>query len=175
MTIAFNVLVVRRRAAIAWLIAGNLGVVSGLLALREAPSDPREIAATHGGGAAVIARVGAGWSDREHHSGHVWAWCSGRGRLLLEAWPPGRRSIDLVFAIRSLDARTVTVSDRGRVLWQGRAGRELEVHSAHVAFEAGKAELDFSTDRPPLREEAALGGRQLAFAIYDLRIAVPGP
>jgi hypothetical protein len=175
LTIAFNVLAVRRKAAFTWLIAGNLGVVAGLLALREPPNDPREIAAASGGGSSVIARVGDGWFDREHRAGHVWAWSSGRGKLLLEAWPPSRRPIQLVFGIRSLDARTVTVREHGRVAWQGVAGRDPATHSALVTLEAGKAELDFSTDRPPLREDPALGGRPLAFAIYDLRIAPPGP
>src|SRR5262249_23084653 len=49
LNLAFNLVVHRTRAALAWLIAGNLTVFAGLLALRDVPRDPREAAAFRAG------------------------------------------------------------------------------------------------------------------------------
>jgi len=173
LTIAFNVLVVRRKSALAWLLAGNLGVAAGLFILSTPHTDPREIAAARQRGSSIIVRVGDGWAGREHRLSHVWSWCSGHGRLSIEAWPRDRRPLELTFGLHSLDERNVSIRDRGRLVWRGKVGPDLVFHTLPVTLDSGRAELDFSSDRPPQHESPALGGRLLAFEIYDLRIAVP--
>jgi hypothetical protein len=46
LNLAFNVLVHRARAPLWWLLAGNLTVAAGLLALEDVPRDPTEISVT---------------------------------------------------------------------------------------------------------------------------------
>ncbi len=45
LSLAFNVLAVRRRAAVLWLVVGNLTVVNGVLTLWVVPNHPRELTA----------------------------------------------------------------------------------------------------------------------------------
>ncbi|MEO5959625.1 MAG: hypothetical protein ABIZ49_03825, partial [Opitutaceae bacterium] len=72
--LAFAVQTVRRRESAAWLIAGNLSVFAGVLALWSVPRPVDEFAAGRSGGGSYVARLGEGWSGTERNARDVWAW-----------------------------------------------------------------------------------------------------
>lgn len=172
MGLAFAVLASRRRAA-GWLIAGNLGILAGVLALRYVPFDNREIAAARRGGEAVQLRVDGGWAFTEQHRWHIWSWSNGPAHLQLRAWPAGLSRCRLDFFLRSLGNRTVTIREDGRVLWSGTVGRDRRPVSLQVRINEGSAKLDFGTDRPAVTDPGPPHKRRLAFALYDPRIELP--
>ena len=174
LTLAFNVLVHRTRAPVVWLFAGNLAVFSGLLALRDVPRDPRELAAAHSQGVAAIARLGDGWFGREHTFKHEWFWASARGTLALESWPKARASaVELELKLRSLPPRRVTIRQNGREISHADIdANKMMSWSVPLRVTDGHATLEFSTDTPGVRENTNAGARTLAFALYDPRLVV---
>lgn len=171
LTVAFNVLAARNGAAWRWLVAGNLGVLAGVLTWLHVPSQPDEFtagrSADHGG---YVVRLAGGWHGREAAGSRVWAWSERSGRLEIRLRAAAERPAPLAatLGLRALTPRVVTISQDGRELWRGEAGGELrriEVRGINAA--AGRATLDFSTDEPPGRSPG--DGRDLGFAVYDLR------
>ncbi|MSU65749.1 MAG: hypothetical protein EXS38_06545 [Opitutus sp.] len=175
MTLAFNVLAHRRRAPLAWLLLGNLTVFAGFVALRDPPAHPRQMAALNSGGVAGIAEFGEGWYGRERHGRHTWFWTARRGTIGLETWPKSPTTIELQFRLRALAPGTVVIRQAGRELTRITAGTALSDHALKVRVEDGRAEIEFATDLPPTRENANPDARQLAFALYDPRIALSEP
>ncbi|MBI4626068.1 MAG: hypothetical protein HY736_22960 [Verrucomicrobia bacterium] len=175
LNLAFNVFVVRTRAPLAWLLAGNLTVGAGLLALRDIPADPRELAAVRSGDVAAILQLGDGWHGVERRRGQRWAWCSGRGQLSFATWSGQPRSFRLDFALRSLTPRTVVLRQAGHELWRAGVGTSTTRHSVIVPLTAGRTTVEFASDTPPVRESAVPGARDLAFALYMPRLTVPEP
>lgn len=176
--LAFNVLVHRTRAPLAWLLLGNLSLFSGLLAVRDVPHPANELAAQRLGGSVAIVRFGDNWFGRESAGGHVWLWTGRTGTLLIETHPPTSTPAPLrfEFALRSLVPRTVVVRSAGRELARIETGPELSRHT--LALPAGTAlplRLEFETDTPPVPESSAPGARPLAFALYDPRLALAEP
>jgi hypothetical protein len=172
LTLAFNLLAVRRRASWGWLLAGNLGVCAGLLALDRVPFDNGEIAAFRADGTAGLVREGPGWYGAEHDGHRLWAWSAGRSALEFETWPHGSRTLDLEFSLRSLAPRLVTIRQQGREIWHGAVGAQRTPARIAVAVQAGRAEIDFSTPAPGTAESADPGARTLAFALYDPKVTL---
>jgi DNA-binding IclR family transcriptional regulator len=77
--------------------------------------------------------------------------------------------------LRSLDTRTVTIRDHGHAIWRGLVDSHLTSVALPVRLDSGRAVLECSTDAAPVAEGAAAGGRQLGFAVYDLRLAAAKP
>lgn len=178
LTLAFNVLVHRSRAALAWLLIGNLTIFAGFVALRDVPSDSRELASAgsfSGSGTACIARVGDGWFGREDHGRHHWAWCSGRGTLTLEAWPRATAPVQLNFSLRSVNPRAVIIRQDGREVWRASVTSTLSHHTVPLHIERGRATVEFTSDLPPVKEGPNPDARELAFALYDLSLTIPKP
>jgi hypothetical protein len=173
LTLAFNVLAVRTRAGVAWLVIGNLTVFSGLLMLRDVHHDIHELAAARTGGVAVVARTDDGWYGVERSSRHTWAWSRGRGEIFFETWPRENRDLRIDFSLRSLRPVTVTVVQGAAVRWQGSVGPALTPATAVVAVGPGAPPLRVFTDDAPAAEAPAAGARTLAFSIYDLRPSLP--
>ncbi len=175
LTLAFNIRVQRVRAPLWWLFAGNLSVAAGLLAMKDVPGDPNELAATRARGTACVATLRDGWYGREHLSSHTWAWCRGRGTVSIEAWPKGAQALRLEFSARSLAPRTVIVRQAGQEIWRGHVGVERTPRqSVAVQLAGGRATLEFDTDTPAVPEGPGAGARSLAFALYDAHLIVPG-
>ena len=64
----------------------------------------------------------------------------------------------------------------GREVWRAEIGPDLKRHTAMLA--AGTAAittLEFSTPTAAVPQSAAPGARELTFALYDLRLALPEP
>jgi hypothetical protein len=174
LTLAFNVVVVRTRASVIWLIAGNLSIAAGLVALRDAPHDRTELGASRVGGTAAVARTGEGWYGREADRRHVWYWARERGAVALETWPRVDATVPLEFSLRSVAARTVLLEQDGVEVWRGQIGSARTTHRVTLHVRGGRASLVFRTPEPPVREADSPAARELGFALYDLRLALPG-
>lgn len=173
LTLAFNIVAHRTRASLVWLIAGNLGIAAGLLALRDVPADAHEIAAARRGEVACIADLGDGWYGPEETTRHHWLWARDHGTLQLEAWPKKTATLRLEFALRSLAPRTVVLREDGREIWHAEVGPARTEHAVDILVTGGHASLEFATDAPPVKENATEIGRELGFALYDFQLAVP--
>ncbi len=168
LTLAFNRLAPRTRGGLALLLAGNLG----LLALPDLlDSDvPTEQVLFAGG---VGAHDGEGWFSSEHAGRDTWRWATGPATITLGN-PNGRpRTVSLDFALRSVTARTVTVTVVGappiRVALS--PDRRVPVHLGPLELPPGRTDLVFTTDAPPWIEPG-VGGRRLTFALYGFYTAV---
>lgn len=175
LTLAFNLLVHRLRAPLAWLLIGNLTVFAGFVALRDVPADSTELAAHRSSGIACLARTGQGWSGREESRSHHWSWCSGRGTLNLEVWPRTSTQVQLDFALRAVTPRTVIIRSEGREIGRASVGTTLSRHTVPLRIAHDRATIEFSSDTPPQREGPNPDARDLSFALYDLRLTLPKP
>ena len=176
MTLAFNVLAARNRSSLAWLLAGNLAVGSGLLALKDVPRDPTELSAVRARGTACVARLGDGWYGREHDRDHVWFWSRGASTLALEAWPKDPATLRLEFAARAVSPSSLVIRQNGREIWRGQVSVDLSARqSVPISLANGRGTLELAADIPPIRESAAPDARLLAFALYDPRLSVAKP
>jgi hypothetical protein len=176
LNLAFNVLVHRTRASLWWLLAGNLTVAAGLLALEDVPRDPTEIAATRAHGIGCVARLGDGWYGVERGSGATWAWSRGRSSVTLEAWPGRAAAARLEFRVRSLAPRVLIARQNGREIWRASAGADFTPRqSVPLRLEGGRGTIEFETDAPGVPEGPGAGGRLLSFALYDSRLVIEPP
>ena len=172
LSLAFAVQAVRRRAGLAWLLAGNLAVFSGVLALWNVPTTPRELAAGRAGGGAYLVELGDGWFGTERNRSHAWAWSAGHGGLELKFRVPGREeAVRVSLALRSLAPRPLEIRQEGHVVWHGEVGpkpQPIEFSVKRSATDATK--LEFVASGEPVRESADADARTLSFAVYDLRL-----
>jgi hypothetical protein len=175
LTVAFNVLAVRRRLALPWLVAANLPVCAGLLALLDVPRDPHKLATARVGHEAILVQTDAAWFELEHSPRHTWAWTRQGGAMNFQAWPAASCSVRVTFGVRSLDARTVVIRDRGRLVWRGAVNSRVTEVTLPVRLDSGRALLEFATDTAPVSEGAAAGGRSLGFAVYDVQLGALPP
>jgi len=171
LSLAFAVRAVRLRAGLVWLLAGNLTVFSGVLALWHVPTAPRELAAGRAGGDAYLVQLGDGWFGTERQRSHVWAWSAGRAGLELKLWAPGRAAMRVSLGLRSLARRPLEIRQEGRVIWRGEVGPKLQqIHFSMKRSATDTTQLEFVASGEPVRESAGAGARPLSFAVYDVRI-----
>lgn len=175
LTLAFNVLAHRTRAAVTWLILGNLGVAAGFIVLRDFPVNTRELFAGRSGGAATVVQIDKGWFGAERTSKHVWSWSSGRSQLTVETWSESAVTAQFDFALRGLNPRTVIIKQGNVEIWRGPVGEKTTRHSVTLRLAPGRTSLEFSSDTPAVREGTDALARNLAFALYDPRVTVPTP
>ena len=173
--LAFNVLAHRARASLVWLLAGNLTVFSGLLALGSLPHDSRELAAARADDTACVARLGAGWYVVERSLRHTWAWSDTASRVEFTTWSRRDQAVQVEFSIRSLVPRTVAIRNDHGELWRGPVGPTKTSVTVKTLLTAGQGRLEFSTPEPAVMESPERGGRSLAFALYDARLILPEP
>jgi hypothetical protein len=168
--LAFNVLAVRRAAGV-WLIAGNLTVFSGVLALWAVPRDPHELATGSFSGGAFVAQTDERWYPAEHQAAQTWVWCGREGGLQLTTWPHRDGPVGLGVAVRVISARPLEIRQDGRLLWRGEIGERRQwIPLTGVTLAQGVARLELSSPAAPVSEGAAPGARTLGFAVYDLRV-----
>jgi hypothetical protein len=173
MTLAFNVLAIRKRAAAAWLIAGNLAVLNGYLVMRDVPHDTRELAAGHAGAAAVIARTDRRWFDVERGRRHATAWSSAESAVELETWPHDERTIELNASVRSRQRLVLTVAQNGVVLWRNTIfERPLRI-ALPCQVRDGRARIDFSAGAPGASPGTDAPERTPLFAVEDMQFTLP--
>lgn len=174
LALAFNMLAVRRKEVLAWLLAGNLSVFSGTVALARTSGNTVELASGSEGGVASAVRAGSGWYGIEQKGRHRWDWSPGKAALILETWPRVSAVSRIDLRIRALGLRNVTIRQDGRDLWSGEvAAKELSV-SLQATLTMGRAELEISSPGAPKRPPSSSDPRELAFAVYDPTVSIIG-
>ncbi len=173
LNLAFNVLALRGKASYVWLIAGNLTVVSGLLAVRDVPIGG-ELAALGRPGGGVTVRVDAGWYGIESKGSRRWSWAGQSGRLVVRSWPASNGKVRVAFSTRALSERTVSVSSNGDALASFPVGLKLFRQEVVVSLVNGISVLEFTSSAPPEKESLAAGSRALGFALYDVELTWQG-
>ena len=173
LNLACNVLAVRTRAPLPWILACNLTVFSGLHVFHDLPPYQDLAAARHGRVAALVV-PGPGWFSAEHNSRHRWVWAESRGRLDLRAWPHAD-NIEVRLTLRAQGAtpRTIRALVAGREVWSGPLTQRLStIQLPPLVVTGGHLELELSTDAPPVLENSQANARRLGFMILDPTIAV---
>ena len=166
MSLAFTVLVVRRRASWSWIILGNLSLFSGLLAFQHPSREPREVGAGRIKSMSYILRMGPDSYLTERTWKHTWDWSSKSADLSIQIQPPTQSVYNLHFGIRAATPRRIEVKQDGVLLWKGLVGtKRQEIDLSGVI--SGAIPVHFESSEPPLAEGANGAGRLLGFAVYD--------
>jgi hypothetical protein len=173
LTIGCNLLMARNRAGWGWLLAANLGVAAGLVALAQVPDDPQELSAASAHGKWAVVREGSGWFGAEHTARHRWAWAGGPATLSIEGWPRAKGVVHCALELRSVQARRLAIRQGDRLCWSGTVGPVKTAAAWDIDLEDGHALLQLASDGPAVRESADIRSRALAFAVYDLKVSFP--
>jgi hypothetical protein len=168
LNLACNVLAVRTRAPLGWLLACNLTIFYGLYVF-SSPLPYRDLAAARHGQAAVIVEPGAGWFDNEHNAHHRWVWTESHGRLDIHTWPrPASVEVRLTLKLRGMTPRIIRALVDGREIWRGPIGTNLTtVNLPPLVVTGGYLALDLTTDAPPVLENSRPSARRLGFMVFD--------
>lgn len=168
MTLAFNVLAVRQRAAWTWLVCGNCMILSGLWSLQQS-GRPHEIAAEARGGRSFVLETDRRWSVAEWNRGRRWAWCAGEGGLVYRQWPHDPQ-VRLELQVRGITPRELQVWHGGERVWSGRIGDRPEwIALPELPLERGRLQLELRSPAPPVAEGVANTARQISFACFGAR------
>ena len=170
LTLAFNVIARRRRTGFVVILIGNLTVFSGLLNLKDVPSDSHELSASRLNSVASVIHIEDGFYSCERTYKHTWSWCSGHGKLSVETWPKNSGTINLEFKIRSLIPCHVIAKIDGKICYSGEVTPTKSSGSLKLPYRSGSAVLEFSTESPGVSESSDSHARQLAFALYDVTV-----
>ncbi len=171
LALVFNVLAVTARASVGWFVAGNLSVLSGVLALWAVPQSTHELAAGRLDGGSYVVHTDSRWHPVERGRTRNWAWSAADGSLSFDFQPQvdGARKVSL--AVLGLTPRPLEIRQDGRVLWHGEIGEKLQwIGLPAMAVVRGRAELELHSPVPAGRENADAGGRALGFAVYGVRL-----
>jgi hypothetical protein len=167
--LAFNILAVRQRASLGWLVAGNLSVVAGVFALWSVPHDLNELSAGHCAHGSYIVHTDKQWYGVETGRGRAWAWCARQGALEIDCWPRRDAVAPLRMQLKGFTPRPVEILQERRVIWKGEATTQVrEIVLPAVNFVNGRARLEIRSATAPGRESDA--GRELGFAVYGLAV-----
>lgn len=130
---------------------------------------PGLFAAYTASGTRILAEPGPGFHYLESNASHRWAWSAGEAAILLRRRGPAQ-PVRLRFDLQSLSPRSVTVSTGGFILWRGRLDQnQAAVDIPSFTLTGPEAVLKLTSDRPG--DTKPDDGRQLAFAVYDLKIS----
>ena len=178
MTLAFNILVPRRRLWPILLVVGNLGVFASANLLRPQGREsfevvgPRSLRINPKGGSGVEAVFGPGnWGMPEKSRWDYWRWSLGDSSVTIRNPQPFPIMADIKFRLRAIDLRGATVTLNGKVVWSGLL-QPAEVRKAKLAgveLPPGDTVLTFKSDRPsanPGNDDP----RSLTFSVRDLEI-----
>ena len=170
-TLAFNVLAVRRRAAVLWLLLGNLSVIGGIWSLWAPPGEPHTLDAHTTWSQSHVLETDARWSVAEWNSKWRWSWCNGVGGLNFRIWPwaPSAR-VELL--VRGVTPRSLEVwHDQVRV-WRGQIGdRPQWIRLPELPVARGNLKLELRSEAPAAGEGEANTARSISFACYGARLA----
>jgi hypothetical protein len=168
LTLVFNVLAVRNRAALAWLLAGNLSILAGVHALWPAPRT-HELPAHGSWTSFQMLETDERWSTTERNWKWHWAWCAQEGSLAFSTWPQAEQ-VQLHLQMRGVTPRDLTVSHRGQVVWQGNIGdRPQWITLPALPTQGGRLVLELRSDSPPVKEGDGPYPRDLGFACFGVR------
>ena len=165
--LAFAVLAARDRARWYWIVAGNLSVLSGVLALWTPPRDPAEIGAGYANGIRYVIRLGDGWYGAETAKGKLWSWTARGGELQLRRWPARSGEVALRLGLRALSPHRVELREGARLLWEGMITAKLQIVTVALSAGTGAVVVQVATPDAPVKESAAPDARELGLALYD--------
>ena len=169
-TLCFNVLAARRRAAVLWLLLGNLSVVGGIWSIVEVPGAPHQLTAARNGELRYVLETDARWSVAEWNSKYRWAWCAEAGGLRVRTWPH-RPSVRLELELRGVTPRDVEVWHAGRVVWSGRVGdRPGWISLPELPLERGHLDLELRSPHPAQAEGQDNTARRIGLACFGARV-----
>jgi hypothetical protein len=171
LTLAFNVLASRRRAAWVWLIVGNLSIVSGVWALLGPPGAPHTLTSRATGGHSYVLETDARWSVAEWNSKWRWSWCDGEGGLIFRIWPHEPR-VRVELQVRGITPRELEVRHANVTVWRGPIGdRPQWITLPELPLERGRLDLELRSSMPPTQEGADNTARGISFACFGARLA----
>jgi hypothetical protein len=147
MMLAFNVLVPRGRRWLAVLALGNLSAIVGVNEFNAPPHESFVVSGERAVRTQIKWERGAGWYGAEGDGRRQWRWSSGPGRLRLTNTSKESVTVRLSGEVAALKPMRVTIRAGDAVLWHGAVAIKREAHA--------------NGDE-----------RVLAFAVYDLDIAV---
>jgi len=179
LTLAFNILVPRRKAWWIVLLLGNLSVLVSPDALpfpgRESyeVSGPRHLRIIPENGRIVEAVFDAQWEPPEKSWLEYYRWSRGPATIAFRNPHPFAVVADISFALRTHDPRAVSVRHGGDVLWRGalRPDEPRLVELPQVRLEPGDTVWEFSSDAPAAASSAG-NGQERAFSIRNLKLAL---
>lgn len=172
LTLAFNVLAFRRRAALLWLLCGNLSVCGGLWSIwvmRDPP--PHVLVARATWGQSFVLQTDQRWSVAEWNHKWRWAWCNGVGGLDFRTWP--WRSEALVeLQVRGITPRILEVWHANTRVWRGEIGdRPQWIRLPVLPVARGHLVLELRSETPATDEGADNTARTISFACFNVRLA----
>jgi hypothetical protein len=169
-SLAFNRLVPRTRRGLLLLAIGNLGLLT-VPDLFDTIVPTEQLAFADG----VGARYETGWLVLEHGGRDTWRWASGTATLSLVNPDVAPRAVTLEFQLRSVVARSVTVSVATETATAQRftllPDRTLPARVGPFTLPAGVTTVLFSTDFPAWIEPGP-DHRPLAFSVHRLHVNV---
>lgn len=169
LTLAFNVRAVRDRAALAWLLIGNLTVLSGVHTL-EIPGTPHQLPARGAWYSHHVLETDARWAVAEWNSKWRWAWCAGEGGVTLETWPRRERA-KIELQVRGVTPREIEVWHDGQVLWRGAIGdRPQWIPLPELPLADGRITFELRSVAAATAEGVANTARSISFACYGARV-----
>lgn len=180
MTLAFNILVPRKRHWAIVLILGNLGLI-GSADISTPPGrtsfiveGPKELISNMKDGGAVTVNFGPrNWWMPERSRLEYWRWSMGPSSISIHNPQNIPIKADIKFDVRSVDQRLAIVSIGGKTVWQTRLkpNESTPVALVKVDLPPGDTNVSFESDRPP-----AFPGnndrRKLMFSVRNLEIAL---
>jgi hypothetical protein len=148
MTLAFNLLVIKRKNNVAWLLMGNLAVLHGVTILQQAPNDPHELAAARVNGAAVVGQTDDRWFPVERTWRNRSAWSPSASGMNLETWPHDDRQVHLRASVQSRGPMVLSVTQDGTLLWRSTLLPKPFTMDFTCQVHAGHGRLAFTTNVP---------------------------
>jgi len=180
LTLAFNILVPRRRAWWIVLLLGNLSVLVSPDALplpgRESfvVRGPRALRIVPGTGWTVEAVFDASWDPPEKSWLEYWRWSGGSSAVTFRNPHPFAILADISFDLRTHDQRAVSVRQGDRTLWLAELRRDepRRVDLPRVRLEPGDTVWHFSSEAAPGAKANGEGGH--AYSVRNLKLTLLG-
>jgi hypothetical protein len=155
MTLAFNILVPRGRRWWFVLILGNLNVLASPDVLRLPSREsyrlegPRELRMVISNGNVVKPVFDDRWYPPENSSFEFWRWSDGPSTMVLHNPQDFGLIADITFSVRANDVRSLSISQAGRLLWEGllQHRERVKVELRGIRLEPGDTVWRFDTPR----------------------------
>ncbi len=175
MMLAFNLLVPRGRRWLAVLVLGNLSAIVGVHEFNAPPHESFVVSGERSVRTQIKWGRGEGWYVAEGDGRRQWRWSSGLGRLRLTNTSTEPVMVRLSGEVAALKPMRVTIRADEVVLWNGAVSVKREAFETTLFSIPAKAgqEIEFRADTSGV-QHANGDERVLAFAVYDVDIAVAG-
>jgi hypothetical protein len=171
LTLAFNVLAVRRRAALHWLVLGNLSVFGGIWSSGAPPGESHILTAHSTWSQSDVLETDSRWSVAEWNNKWRRAWCNRTGGVNFRIWPwVPRARVEL--QVRGVTPRPLEVWHNQVRVWRGQIGdRPQWIRLPELPVERGNLKLELRSEAPAAGEGVDNTARDISFACYGAQLA----